>query len=118
MLKISRKRIEEVVTKTIEELPEELKNKLENVDIAIEDYPADKKHEKSLTLGLYQGVPVSKRGFWYGNVLPDKITIFKNNIELLCKSEEEVEKVIREVVIHELAHYFGFDEKQIREKGY
>ena len=50
--------------------------------------------------------------------LPDKITIFKNNIESLCNSEEDVDNTVKEVVIHEFAHYFGLDEKQIRKTGY
>ena len=117
MVKISREKLESLIAEAIENLPDELKDKLENIDISIEDAPPSK-NNKGLVLGLYQGIPLNKRGFWYGNVLPDKITLFKNNIELLCNSENDIINVVKDVVIHELAHYFGFDEKQIRESGY
>jgi predicted Zn-dependent protease with MMP-like domain len=66
-------------------------------------------------LGLYQGIPLDRRGFYYGNVLPDKITLFKNSIESTCRSKEEVEKKVREVVIHEVGHYFGLDDERLEE---
>lgn len=117
MTKISRERFELLINKTIEELPDELKAKLENVDIVIDD-SSKGEITKGVTLGLYQGVPLTERGFWYGNVLPDKITIFKNNIEAMCNSEDDIDKVVRKVIIHELAHYFGFSEEQLKEAGY
>jgi predicted Zn-dependent protease with MMP-like domain len=66
-------------------------------------------------LGLYQGVPLDRRGFYYGNVLPDKITLFKIPIESICKTKEEIEEKVREVVIHEVGHYFGLDEERLRD---
>jgi len=66
-------------------------------------------------LGLYQGVPLDRRGFYYGNVLPDKITLFQLPIESLCKTNEEIEEKVREVVIHEVGHYFGLDDQRLRE---
>lgn len=118
MVRISIERLESLISQIVEELPDELKTKLENIDIAIENSSPQKRSSNGITLGLYQGVPLSKRGFWYGNVLPDKITIFKDSIEALCDSEDDIEKMVRQVVIHEIAHYFGFGEKEIREAGY
>jgi predicted Zn-dependent protease with MMP-like domain len=66
-------------------------------------------------LGLYQGIPYDRRGFYYGNVLPDKITLFKEPLEALCRSREEIEEKVREVVIHEVGHYFGLDEETMQE---
>jgi predicted Zn-dependent protease with MMP-like domain len=66
-------------------------------------------------LGLYQGVPYQRRGFYYGNVLPDKITLFQIPIESICRTREEIEEKVREVVIHEVGHYFGFDDERLRE---
>jgi predicted Zn-dependent protease with MMP-like domain len=66
-------------------------------------------------LGLYQGVPLDRRGFFYGNVLPDKITLFQIPIELMCQTKEEVEEKVKEVVIHEVGHYFGLSDKRLRE---
>jgi predicted Zn-dependent protease with MMP-like domain len=66
-------------------------------------------------LGLYQGIPLDRRGFYYGNVLPDKITLFQIPIESGCATKEEVEEKVREVVIHEVGHYFGLDDERLRE---
>ncbi len=66
-------------------------------------------------LGLYQGVPLDRRGFYYGNVLPDKITLFQIPIESICKTGEEIKEKIREVVIHEVGHYFGLDDERLEE---
>ncbi|MGB9629486.1 MAG: metallopeptidase family protein, partial [Thermodesulfobacteriota bacterium] len=72
-------------------------------------------HSPYELLGLYQGVPIDRRGFYYGNVLPDKITLFQIPIESCCANKEEIEEKVREVVIHEVGHYFGLDEEKLRE---
>ena len=68
-------------------------------------------------MGLYQGVPLSKRTHFYGNVLPDKITIFRNNIERVCRTDDEIKETIRRTVIHEFAHYFGISDEHMRKSG-
>jgi predicted Zn-dependent protease with MMP-like domain len=108
---MTREVFEKVVKESLKQLPQILRKKLINVEIVIEDEPIP---QKSL-LGLYQGVPLKKRGFWYGNVLPDKITIFKNNIERLTKDDDEIKKLVYEVLLHEIGHYFGFDEEDLQE---
>ncbi|GAI36748.1 unnamed protein product, partial [marine sediment metagenome] len=65
-------------------------------------------------LGLYQGVPQTRRGRGYGLVLPDKISIFKKSIEAQCSFSDKIEAEIGEVVRHEIAHHFGLDEKTLR----
>ncbi|MEO0184826.1 MAG: metallopeptidase family protein [candidate division WOR-3 bacterium] len=105
-----REEFETIVKESLKKLPKILRDKLENVEIVIEDTPIP---QKSL-LGLYQGVPLRKRGFWYGNVLPDKITLFKVNIEQLTANEEETKNLIYEVLLHEIGHYFGFDEQELK----
>jgi len=65
-------------------------------------------------LGLYQGVPRTRRGRGYGLVLPDKISIFQRPIEAQCRFEYEIEAKIGEVVRHEIAHHFGIDEETLR----
>lgn len=114
---------EEIVKETIENLPDLIKSKLDNVAFIVQDYPDEEELRKSRAnryelLGLYIGVPLSKRGISYGMypVTPDRIYIFKANIERICKSESEVRKKIKEVVLHEIAHYFGMSEEEIRKK--
>ena len=113
-------RFEELVFKAIEALPAEFKNKLENVDILIEDLPSKAqlrglrlRHPIEL-LGLYEGIPQTNRGGNYSFVLPDKITIFQKSIESKCRSEREIEKEIGEVVRHEIAHHFGIGDDILR----
>jgi len=111
---MNREIFEKVVIDVIDSLPGFLREKLENLEIVIEDEYIEKK----TLLGLYQGVPLKKRGAWYGNVLPDKIILFKNNIERLSRNEDELKEWIRRVVIHEIGHYFGFGEEELRKAGY
>ena len=72
----------------------------------------------SLLLGLYQGVPLDKRGHYYAGVLPDKITLYQKNIETVCRNEKDMILEIQKTLLHELGHYFGISEKRLRELGY
>jgi predicted Zn-dependent protease with MMP-like domain len=110
---MTKEQFEEIVKQAFRKLPKIFRKKLLNVEIVIEDEPIA---QKSL-LGLYQGVPLKSRGFWYGNVMPDKITLFKNNIERISRNEEEVIEWINKVLIHEIGHYFGFDDEDLRNLG-
>ena len=120
-MKLTRKEFEEIVVLALKRIPKSLKKKMENIDVVVEDRASrDLLSEMGLQspfelLGLYQGVPIDRRGFYYGNVLPDKITLFQIPIESICKTREEIEKKVREVVIHEVGHYFGLDDKKLRE---
>jgi len=118
---MTRKEFEELVKQGVEQLPTHIRNLLENVDIVIEDWPSEsiikklRLPSKYALFGLYQGIPKTKRGAHYANVLPDKITIFQKPIEKVAKTSKEIESTIRKVVWHEIAHHFGLDEKRVRE---
>jgi predicted Zn-dependent protease with MMP-like domain len=120
-MKLTRKEFEEVVVSSLKRLPKFFREKMENVDVVIEDRASkDLLSDMGLRspfelLGLYQGVPLDRRGFYYGNVLPDKITLFQTPIESMCKTKEEVEEKIKEVVTHEVGHYFGLSDERLRE---
>ena len=94
---------------------------MKNVDVVVEDRASRELllemglQSPSELLGLYQGVPLDRRGFYYGNVLPDKITLFQIPIEMMCKTREEIQERVKEVVIHEVGHYFGLDDEKLRE---
>ncbi|MCX7995421.1 MAG: metallopeptidase family protein [candidate division WOR-3 bacterium] len=107
---MKRERFEEIVHESLKKLPRLLRNRLINVEIIVEDEPVAQKN----LLGLYQGIPLKKRGFWYGNVLPDKIIIFKTNIERLAGDEKEIKNLVYEVLLHEIGHYLGFDEEDLQ----
>ena len=105
------KAFEDLVVEAVEGLPDEFKKKLENIDIVIED------GKPGRLLGLYQGVPLSDRTHYYGNVMPDKITIFRNNIENICRTDGEIKEAVRRTVIHEIAHYFGLSDDHMKNSG-
>jgi predicted Zn-dependent protease with MMP-like domain len=111
---MKRDEFEKLVKDALKTLPKVFRKKLENIDIVIEDEPVTRKN----LLGLYQGVPLKKRGFWYGNVMPDRIVLFKKNIERISQTDAEIETWVHKVLIHEIGHYFGFDEDKLRESGY
>jgi len=117
---MQREKFEALVVRAIDNLPPEFQRKLENVDIVVENWPTARqlrqvKHSHpTQLLGLYQGVPQTRRGRRYGLVLPDKISIFQKPIEAQCRFGDEIEAKIEEVVRHEIAHHFGLDEKTLR----
>jgi predicted Zn-dependent protease with MMP-like domain len=120
-MKLTRREFEELVVLALKRLPKFFKKKMKNVDVVVEDRASRELlsevglRSPSELLGLYQGVPLDRRGFYYGNVLPDKITLFQIPIEMICKTKKEVEEKVREVVIHEVGHYFGLDDERLRE---
>ncbi len=118
---MTRSEFDELVISALRGLPRSIKKKMKNVDVVVEERASrellDEMELRSPfeLLGLYQGIPLDQRGFYYGNVLPDKITLFQVPIESLCTTREEMEEKIREVVVHEVGHYFGLSDKRLRE---
>lgn len=122
---MDRQRFEQLVAKAVEDLPEEFLTKLHNIDVVVEDYPSFDKMSKvglrrgQTLLGLYEGVPQTRRTSHYGLVPPDKITIFQKPIEAKCRHGAEITAEIQRVVRHEIAHHFGISDARLRqiEKG-
>ncbi|MCL4509562.1 MAG: metallopeptidase family protein [Bacteroidetes bacterium] len=123
---MEREKFEMLVEKAFEELPPEFKSRLENIHVVVENLPDELDLQKArigngyMLLGLYSGVPLSRRGADYGvyPVLPDRIKLFKENIERYCRDDKDIEAKIREVLIHEVGHYFGMTDEEIRKAGY
>lgn len=114
---------EKLVMRALENLPQTFKDSLENVDVVIEDEPTpqeagavDAAHRR-MVLGLYQGVPLARRSHYYGMVMPDKVSIFKNNIERVCKTDEDIVRLVTHTVQHELAHHFGISDERLKDLG-
>ena len=109
----------ELVGQALDSFPLEFAKRLNNVAVVVEDRPAPSQLRKlrlpswALLFGLYEGVPQTKRGSYFG-VLPDKITIFKNSIERVSRSEEEIRAQVRATVIHEIGHHFGLSDEQLK----
>ena len=118
---MDREQFEWLVARAVKDLPDEFLTRLNNIDVVVEDWPtsgqlrrAGLRHGHTL-LGLYEGVPQTKRGRHYGLVLPDKITIFLKPIEARCRHNAEITAEIQRVVKHEIAHHFGISDARLRE---
>lgn len=117
---------ERIAEEVYDTLPGGFKAKIENLRIVIEELPGVEQmgavgvRSPFSLLGLYQGIPLKYRTTGYGTypIVPDTITLFKRNIELAVDQESKIRAKIREVLIHEIAHYFGMTEEEIRQAGY
>ena len=113
-----------LVVTSVNELPEKIRKCLEDVSIVVEDRPNPfvigklKLKSNRVLLGLFQGVPLNKKSVWHSSTMPDKITIYQKNIEAICRSDEEIKNRIKKVVRHEVAHFVGFTEEQVKWLGY
>jgi len=111
---------EKIVQNALRRLPRRFKKKLENISIVVEEKPTaellrDMEIESGTLFGLYQGVPLTERGWNYGNMLPDRIVIFQQPIEEVASSPTEIEEIVMDTVIHEVGHYFGFSDDTLYE---
>jgi predicted Zn-dependent protease with MMP-like domain len=105
---------EECAQAALDSLPAELRDYMSNVAIVIEDEPPDGQP----LLGLYQGVPMTRRGSFYGAVPPDKISIYRGPLERYYGADpERLRAEIAHVVLHEIAHHFGISDERLREMG-
>ncbi len=106
-------RFEEMVAAALDGLPEELGQMMRNVAVMVEHGPGPPG-----LLGLYQGIPLTSRTSQYAGVLPDRITIYRQEICAICRTEQEVADQVRRTVIHEIAHHFGIDDDRLSELGW
>ena len=118
---MDRDRFEWLVARAVDGLPEEFRTKLENIDVVVEDWPTLAQLAKvglrrsETLLGLYEGVPLTKRSRHYGLVPPDKITIFQRPIEAKYRYDAEITTEIQRVVRHEIAHHFGIGDARLKQ---
>lgn len=125
-MSMDRGEFERVVEQAFDRLPPKFREAIDNVGVFVEDYPDQEivrkmnLRSKHHLLGLYQGVPLPFRNSAYGTaaVLPDTISLYQKNIEDSCATRACIEDKIVEVLIHEIGHYFGMNEDQIRAAGY
>ncbi len=121
MIYLSEDEFRSLVSRAIDRIPEKFAKNLNNVGFVVEDQPTIEQlrrnhlHPNQTLFGLYEGIPLTKRGAGYNLVLPDKITIFKLPIEAACSDMKELENQVNNTVWHEVAHYFGLDHKMIKD---
>ena len=121
---MNRDAFERIVEEAISDLPDAFRQKLDNVEVVVEDWPdphtmrvAGVRHPEQL-LGLYHGVPQTVRSSHYGMVLPDKITIYRANIEQASQEKGVgIVEEVRHVLEHEIAHHFGISDQRLKDLG-
>jgi predicted Zn-dependent protease with MMP-like domain len=109
-----------LVEAALDALPEEFRRRIRNVAVLVEDTPSGQAssppgQQRHLLLGLFHGVPTTRKSTFDLPTGPDYIVLYQKNIEAVCSSEAEIREQIRLTVIHELGHYFGMDEEQLRD---
>jgi predicted Zn-dependent protease with MMP-like domain len=111
------------VREAVASLPPELLRRVENVEIVVERRPTARDRRDSrirpgdTLFGLYHGIPLTQRGQDYNLVLPDRISIYREPIESVCRDDDDVRAEVRKTVLHELGHYFGMSDGRLDELG-
>lgn len=113
MVRVSAERFEELTVQVIEELPEWVKRQMDNVRVVVEESPPA---DQPGLLGLYHGVPLTKRGGHYTG-LPDTITLYQSTIERGAATEADLVGAIRHVIEHEVAHFMGISDQRLIDMG-
>ncbi len=123
MARLARDEFEVLVGEALDELPPELMKVISNVQVVVQDLPGPESDgarlaPHALLLGLYTGIPLTQRGMGYAGVLPDRITIYQDNIERVAPTPEAIRAQVRQTVLHEFAHHFGISDDRLSELGW
>jgi len=116
---MTNREFEKLAASALGRLPPFFREKLDNVVVAVKAAPPAghvRRFGKGL-LGLYEGVPLLNRGQAYSGCMPDKITLFRKNLEAAGAGEGGLKKLVRQTVMHEIAHHFGITDEELRRKG-
>ncbi|HEY6960108.1 MAG TPA: metallopeptidase family protein [Candidatus Limnocylindria bacterium] len=118
MSDLKRARFARLVARALDDLPPFFAERMRNVEIVVEDEPSDEQRptDGSELLGLYEGVPLTGRGA-YEPYVPDRITIFRGPIARMSASPKTQADIVRDTVVHEIAHHFGISDERLKELG-
>jgi predicted Zn-dependent protease with MMP-like domain len=117
---MKREHFVKVVEEALDSLPQEFRGRIQNVAVLVEDVPPNQPspqpgQQRRLLLGIFHGVPATKKSVFDLPTGPAHIVLYQENIEAVCSSEAEVRHQIRQTLMHELGHYFGLDEEQLKD---
>ncbi len=125
---MDRARFMQLTAEALDSLPRQFRQRLRNVAVLVEDYPREQaprgrrgrprklsSSPERLLMGISVGVPLTKRSVFSVPTGPDRIVLYRQNIEAVCRDEHEIREQIRRTVIHEVGHYFGLDEEQLKD---
>jgi predicted Zn-dependent protease with MMP-like domain len=121
ILEITDEQFDSIISNALDELPKQYTDNMKNVAIVMADDPTEDQRVKlklrchETLFGLYEGIPLTKRGAGYNLVLPDKITLFKNPLISASHDLAAFEKQVKHTLWHEIAHHFGLDHDRIHE---
>jgi predicted Zn-dependent protease with MMP-like domain len=110
---MERREFEALVAQALDGLPRPFREKLTNVAIIVEDLPPEEAESEGLLLGLFHGIPRTEKSV-FSSSPPDRIFLYQRNIEAVCANEAEVRRQIRATLLHEVGHYFGLSEDELR----
>jgi len=113
MVEVDPERFEAMVREALDGLPAELGELMSNVAVTVEHNEGP-----SGLLGLYRGIPLTRRTTAYAGVLPDRITIYRRAVCSICHSDQDVVEQVRRTVVHEVGHHFGIEDARLRELGW
>ena len=122
-MRISRRGFGRLVAEAVAELPQEVHDVLDNVNIMVQDWPSAQQLESGdpdnaySLLGLYEGIPQTHRGH-YNFALPDRITLFRRPLAEVCTSAEDLQEEVRTTIVHEIAHHLGWTDEDLVRLGY
>src|SRR6266542_2472822 len=122
MQQIQPEDIEEMVVRALDELPENLRERINNLDIGVEGWAQPDDYSGrglagGILLWIYRGIPLTRRVSSYGMVLPDRIVIFRIPLERMARDESHLYELVRRAVFHEIAHHFGISDARLHELG-
>jgi predicted Zn-dependent protease with MMP-like domain len=117
---MKREHFTKAVEDALDSLPREFRSRIHNLAILVEDFPPQQAspqsgQERRLLLGIFQGVPATKKSIFDVPTGPAHIVLYQRNIEAVCSNEAEIRQQIRQTLMHELGHYFGMSEEQLRD---
>ncbi len=125
---MDRARFMQLTAEALDSLPQEFRRRLRNVAVLVEDYPQEQavrgrtgrprklsSAPQRLLLGVYVGVPLTRKSVFDLPTGPDHIVLYRKNIEAICRDDRQIREQIRRTVIHEVGHYFGLDEDRLRD---
>ncbi len=117
-----RREFERLVLQALEDLPDQFRDALQNIDIQVRYRPTPAELRRAgirrgSMFGVYQGVPLPNRGHNYSMALPDTIVIYQHTHERYRRTEAEIVEQVRQTVLHEIGHYLGMDEDRLHELG-
>ena len=115
---MERERFSRLVEEALDALPAEFRKRIRNVAVLVEDLPPGQPpphrgRPQTLRLGLFHGVPATRKSVFDLPTGPDYVVLYQKNIEFVCANEDEIREQVRRTVIHEIGHYFGMSEEQL-----